>query len=143
LQEKFWTVVEKKYRADYGAGNLVWGFFQGILFVMLSRRGIVWTDILYVAFGVVFILSTTIREYAVTELNFLEIRCVLRLFAKHRRIAIGDMTGLKKVKKNRLRIDKVRGFEELRVRETDMDALIAELKERNPRIRIAGEEEDF
>ena len=87
-------------------------------------------------------LSTTIREYAITELNFLEIRYVLRIFSKNRRFAIGDMVALKKIKKNQLRIDKVRGFEVLRVRETDIDALIAELKERNPRIIIAGEDDE-
>jgi hypothetical protein len=139
------VAVEKKYKADNGLENLFWGiallFLSGFLFFRLRKGEAIWTDIFYIAFGIVFILSATIKEYAVTELNFLEIRFVLRLFSKNRRIAIGDMTGLKKVKKNRLRIDKVRGFEELRVRETDMDALIAELKERNPRIRIAGEED--
>lgn len=138
--------MEKKYKADNGLGNLFWGivllFLTGFLFYRLRDGEVIWTDIFYIAFGIVFILSTTIKEYAVTELNFLEIRFVLTLFSKNRRIAIGDMTGLKKVKKNQLRIDKVRGFEVLRVKETDMDALIAELKERNPRIRIAGEEEE-
>ncbi len=97
-------------------------------------------DFIYFAFAIIFILSTTIKEYAVTELNFLEIRFILRLFSKNRRIAIGDIIGLQKIKKNQLRIDKVRGFEVLRVKESEMDALIAELKERNPRIRIAGED---
>ncbi len=97
-------------------------------------------DIFYISFGIIFILSTTIKEYVITELNFLEIRFVLRLFSKNRRIAVGDIIGLQKIKKNQLRIDKVRGFEVLRVKESDMDALIAELKDRNPRIRIAGEE---
>ncbi len=97
-------------------------------------------DIFYISFGIIFILSTTIREYVITELNFLEIRFVLRLFSKNRRIAVGDIIGLQKIKKNQLRIDKVRGFEVLRVKESDMDALIAELKDRNPRIRIAGED---
>ncbi len=97
-------------------------------------------DIFYISFGIIFILSTTIKEYVITELNFLEIRFVLRLFSKNRRIAVGDIIGLQKIKKNQLRIDKVRGFEVLRVKESDMDALIAELKDRNPRIRIAGED---
>ncbi len=48
---------------------------------------------------------------------------------------------MKKLKKNLLRIDKVRGFEVLRVNESDIDSLIAELKERNPRIRILEESE--
>lgn len=97
-------------------------------------------DIFYISFGIIFILSTTIKEYVITELNFLEIRFVLRLFSKNRRIAVGDIIGLQKIKKNQLRIDKVRGFEVLRVKESDMDVLIAELKDRNPRIRIAGED---
>jgi hypothetical protein len=87
-------------------------------------------------------LSTTIREYVITDLNFLEIRYVLKIFSKNRRFAIGDMVAMKKIKKNRLRIDKVRGFEVLSVRESDIDALIAELKERNPRIIVAGENDD-
>lgn len=136
--------MEKKYKADNGLGNLFWGiallFLLGFLFYRLREGEIIWTDILYITFGIVFVLSTTIKEYAITEQNFLEIRFVLSLFSKNKRIAIGDMTGLQKLKKNYLRIDKVRGFEVLRVKESDMDALIAELKERNPRIRIAGED---
>ncbi|WP_298648832.1 hypothetical protein [uncultured Proteiniphilum sp.] len=138
--------MEKKYKAHNGLGNLFWGivllFLAGFLFYRLRKGEIIWTDLFYITFAIVFILSTTIKEYAVTELNFLEIRFVLRLFSKNRRIAIGDMIGLKKMKKNQLRIDKVRGFEVLGVKESDMDALIAELKERNPRIRIAGEGEE-
>jgi hypothetical protein len=102
----------------------------------------VWSSLIYFSFTLVFMLSTTIREYAVTKLNFLEIRMVLKLFSKNRRIAIGDMVALKKVKKNQLRIDKVRGFEVLRLKDSDIDALITELKERNPRIIIAGENDD-
>lgn len=107
-----------------------------------TRGGEVWSTLIYFIFTLLFILSTTIREYAVTQLNFLEIRMVLRLLSKNRRVAIGDMVALKKIRKNQLRIDKVRGFEILRVRESDIDALIAELKERNPRIIIAGQGED-
>lgn len=137
--------VEKKYKADNGLGNFFWGIFSffllGVVIYRFKHGERIWVDFIYFAFAIVFILSTTIKEYAVTELNFLEIRFVLKLFSKNRRIAIGDIIGLQKVKKNQLRIDKVRGFEVLRIKEMDIDALISELKERNPRIRIAGEEE--
>ncbi|WP_294083297.1 hypothetical protein [Proteiniphilum sp. UBA5384] len=135
----------KKYKADNGLGNLFWGItlllLLGFLFYRLRQGEVIWTDTLYIFFGIIFILSTTIKEYVITELNFLETHFVLSLFSKNKRIAIGDIIGLQKLKKNYLRIDKVRGFEVLRVKKSDMDALIAELKERNPRIRIAGEEE--
>lgn len=136
--------MEKKYQADNGLGNLFWGIFSffllGVVIYRLRQGEAVWMDFVYFAFAIVFILSTTIKEYAVTELNFLEIRFVLRLFSKNRRIAVGDIIGLQKIKKNQLRIDKVRGFEMLRIKESEMDALIAELKDRNPRIKIAGED---
>jgi len=138
--------MEKKFKADNGLGNIFWGMVAVMLLSLFIYRftqgGEVWRILIYFSFTLVFILTTTIREYAVTELNFLEIRMVLKLFSKERRIAIGDMVALKKIKKNQLRIDKVRGFEVLRVRETDIDALIAELKERNPRIIIAGEDDE-
>jgi hypothetical protein len=51
------------------------------------------------------------------------------------------MVALKKLSQNQLRIEKVRGFEVLRVKRSDIDALIADLKERNPRIIIAGEKD--
>jgi hypothetical protein len=133
--------MEKKYKADNGMGNLYWGIAALVLLGMIVYRYMhaesVLSYILYFGFAILFMLSTTIRKYTVTELNFLEIHFVLTLFAKNRRIAIGDMTGLKKIKKNQLRIDKVRGFEVLRVKASDIDELIAELKERNPRIVIA------
>lgn len=108
--------------------------------VVVAHQENIWAVVLYLTFTVVFILSVTIKEYAITEKNFLEIRFVLKLFSKNRRIAVGDMVGLKRIKKNQLRIDKVRGFEVIRVKEKDMDALIAELRDRNPRIRMSGED---
>lgn len=114
----------------------------GILVYRVVHKESLWTVGLYFVFTVVFILSVTIKEYAITNQNFLEIRFVLKLFSKNRRIAIGDMVGLKREKKNQLRIDKVRGFEVIRVKEKDMDALIAELRERNPRIRMPEEAEE-
>ncbi len=138
--------MEKKYRADNGLGNLFWGIMAvvllGILVYRVVHKESLWTVGLYFVFTVVFILSVTIKEYAITNQNFLEIRFVLKLFSKNRRIAIGDMVGLKREKKNQLRIDKVRGFEVIRVKEKDMDALIAELRERNPRIRMPEEAEE-
>ena len=139
-------VVEKKFKADNGLGNIFWGIAAVMLLSLFIYRFLqgeeVWSSLIYFSFTLVFMLSTTIREYAVTKLNFLEIRMVLKLFSKNRRIAIGDMVALKKVKKNQLRIDKVRGFEVLRLKDSDIDALITELKERNPRIIVAGENDD-
>ncbi|NLY24129.1 MAG: hypothetical protein GX042_03820 [Bacteroidales bacterium] len=138
--------MEKKFKADNGAGNIFWGFAAVILLALYIYRykqgEEVWYSIFYFVFILLFMLSTTIREYVITDLNFLEIRYVLKIFSKNRRFAIGDMVAMKKIKKNRLRIDKVRGFEVLSVRESDIDALIAELKERNPRIIVAGENDD-
>ena len=134
---------EKKYKANNGLSNIFWGIFIIILLVFIidgiinSER--IWT-LLYIVFVVILSISTTIKEYVITELNFLEVRFVLKLFSKNKRIAIGDIIGMKKLKKNQLRIDLVRGFEILRVKESDIDALIAELKERNPRIKMPEEE---
>lgn len=137
--------MEKKFKADNGVANIFWGIAAVMLLLLFifrfTQREEVWNILIYFLFTLVFMLSTTIREYAVTKLNFLEIRMLLKLFGKSRRIAIGDMVALKKVKKNQLRIEKVRGFEVLRVKKSDMDALIAELRVRNPRIIMAGEEE--
>ncbi|HHX31989.1 MAG TPA: hypothetical protein GX712_05305 [Bacteroidales bacterium] len=134
---------EKKYKANNGLSNIFWGIFIIILLVFIidgiinSER--IWT-LLYIVFAVIFSISTTIKEYVITELNFLEVRFILKFFAKNKRIAIGDIIGMKKLKKNQLRIDLVRGFEILRVKESDIDALIAELKDRNPRIKMPEEE---
>lgn len=135
---------EKKYKANNGPANIFWGIFIIILLVFVidglinSHR--VWTNILYIVFALIFSLSTSVKEYVITELNFLEVRFILKFFAKNKRIAIGDIIGMKKLKKNQLRIDLVRGFEILRVKESDIDALIAELKDRNPRIKMPEEE---
>ncbi len=133
--------MEKKYRADNGLGNVFWGIagvaLLGMLIYRIAQGGNVWPASIYLGFTLVFILSTSIKNFVITELNFFEIRPILKLFNKTRRIPIGDMVGLKKIKKNQLRIDKVRGFEVFKVKESDIDALIAELKDRNPRIIIA------
>jgi hypothetical protein len=49
------------------------------------------------------------------------------------------MVALKKLSPNQLRIEKVRGFEVLRVKRSDIDALITDLVERNPRIIVDRE----
>ncbi len=139
--------MEKKYKAKNGLGTFLWGIaaillLGIILYYWYEGSKNVWTYILYFVFAILFSVSTTIKEYAITELNFLEIRFVLKLFAKNRRIPLGDIIGLKKLKKNRLRLDLIRGFEILKVKESDMDALIAELTDRNPRIKIAKEKEE-
>ncbi len=125
-------------------GNFFWGIVAlgllGIIIYKFVNGQAILTFSIYFLFAILFILSTTIKEYVITEVNFLETRFVLKLFMKNRRIAIGDIIGLKKLKKNLLRVDKVRGFEVLRVKESDIDTLIAELRERNPRIRIPEED---
>jgi hypothetical protein len=65
----------------------------------------------------------------------------LRLFSKNKRIPVGDILGIKKQKKNQIRIDLVRGFEILRVSPSDIDAMITELTDRNPRIKVIKEVE--
>ena len=135
---------DKKYKANNGPANIFWAIFIIILLGFIidglinSRR--VWPDILYIVFAVFFSLSTSLKEYVITELNFLEVRFMVKLFSKNKRIAIGDIIGMKKLKRNQLQIDLVRGFEILRVKESDIDALIAELKDRNPRIKIPDED---
>ncbi len=145
-KDKLTSNVEKRYRADNGLGNVLWGILAVVLLAILVYRVVVahqeniWAVVFYLTFTVVFILSVTIKEYAITEKNFLEVRFVLKLVSKNRRVAIGDMVGLKIIKENQLRIDKVRGFEIIRVNKKDMEALITELRERNPRIRMSGED---
>lgn len=135
---------DKKYKANNGPANIFWAIFIIILLGFIidglinSRR--VWPDILYIVFAVFFSLSTSLKEYVITELNFLEVRFMVKLFSKNKRIAIGDIIGMKKLKRNQLQIDLVRGFEILRVKESDIDALIAELKDRNPRIKMPDED---
>jgi hypothetical protein len=137
-------VDDKKYKANNGPANIFWAIFIIILLGFIidglinSRR--VWPDILYIVFAVFFSLSTSLKEYVITELNFLEVRFMVKLFSKNKRIAIGDIIGMKKLKRNQLQIDLVRGFEILRVKESDIDALIAELKDRNPRIKMPDED---
>lgn len=135
---------DKKYRANNGPANIFWGIFIIILlgFIIdgLINSERVWTHILYIVFALIFSLSITIKEYVITELNFLEVRFILKFFTKSKRIAIGDIIGMKKLKKNQLRIDLVRGFEILQLEESDIDALIAELKQRNPRIKMPEED---
>lgn len=135
--------MEKKFKADNGLGNIFWVALALVLLIIIiynfTEWSNIWSHILYFAFTILFIMTTTIKEYAITELNFIEIRFVLRLFAKNKRIPVGDIVGLKKIKKNQLRIDLVRGFEVLRVSKSDIDAFITELKYRNPRIKVVGE----
>jgi len=131
---------EKKFKADNGPIIVYWVAFTVLLlgFVIYgyiqSER--LWINLFYMIFALLLLLSVTIKEYAITELNFLEVRFVLKIYIKSKKIAIGYIVGLKKQKKNQLRLDLVRGFEILRVKESEIDALIAELHDRNPRIKI-------
>lgn len=133
-------IMEKKFKADNGFDNFYWTIAALILLALVVYKYVessnTWSYILPISIYTLFVLSVTVKEYVITELNFLEIRFVIKLFAKKRRIAIGDIIGLKKVKNNQLRIDLVRGFEVLRVKESDIDSLIAELIDRNPRIKM-------
>ena len=132
--------MEKKFKADNGLANIFWGVAAVMLLALLVYRlfidEAVWNLIIYFSFTIFFMLSVTIKEYAVTDVNFLEIRFLLKILTRNRRIAIGDMVALKKLSPNQLRIEKVRGFEVLRVKASDLDALIAELVNRNPRIVV-------
>jgi len=132
--------MEKKFKADNGLANIFWGVAAVMLLALFVYRLIIdeagWNLIIYFSFPIFFMLSVTIKEYAVTETNFLEIRFLLKILTRNRRIAIGDMVALKKLSPNQLRIEKVRGFEVLRVKASDLDALIAELVNRNPRIVV-------
>lgn len=135
--------MDKKFKADNGLGNLFWGALALILLIIIVYKfydwSNIWSNILYFVFTILFIMSTTIKEYVITELNFLEIHFLFKLFSKNKRIPVGDILGIKKQKKNQLRLDLVRGFEVLRVKQSDIDALIAELTERNPRIKVVRE----
>lgn len=132
--------MEKKFKADNGLANIFWGVAAVVLLAFLVYRlfidEAVWNLIIYFSFTIFFMLSVTIKEYAVTDVNFLEIRFLLKILTRNRRIAIGDMVALKKLSPNQLRIEKVRGFEVLRVKASDLDALITELVNRNPRIVV-------
>lgn len=132
--------MAKKFKADNGLANIFWGVAAVMLLAFLVYRlfidEAVWNLIIYFSFTIFFMLSVTIKEYAVTDVNFLEIRFLLKILTRNRRIAIGDMVALKKLSPNQLRIEKVRGFEVLRVKASDLDALIAELVNRNPRIVV-------
>lgn len=135
--------MEKKFKADNGIGNIYWAALALVFLIIIiskfSEWSNIWSYILYFVFAILFIMTTTIKEYAITELNFIEIRFVLRLFKKNKRIPVGDIVGLKKQKNNQLRIDLVRGFEVLRVNQSEIDAMITELTERNPRIKVVKE----
>lgn len=135
--------MDKKFKADNGLGNLFWGVLALVLLIIIvykfSEWSNIWSYVLYFVFTILFIMSTTIKEYIITDQNFLEIRLVLKLFSKNKRIPVGDILGIKKQKKNQLRIDLVRGFEVLKVKQPDIDEMISELIERNPRIKVVRE----
>ncbi len=135
--------MDKKFKADNGLGNLFWGVLALVLLIIIvykfSEWSNIWSYVLYFVFTILFIMSTTIKEYIITDQNFLEIRLVLKLFSKNKRIPVGDILGIKKQKKNQLRIDLVRGFEVLKVKQSDIDEMISELTERNPRIKVVRE----
>ncbi|MDD4010013.1 MAG: hypothetical protein PHQ67_09425 [Fermentimonas sp.] len=135
--------MDKKFKADNGLGNLFWGVLALVLLIIIvykfSEWSNIWSYVLYFVFTILLIMSTTIKEYIITDQNFLEIRLVLKLFSKNKRIPVGDILGIKKQKKNQLRIDLVRGFEVLKVKQSDIDEMISELTERNPRIKVVRE----
>ena len=136
-------MAEKKYKAYNGAVNIYWWIFIFVLVGYTIYRYYnvesYWNYILYIAFAILFSLSLTIKEYVITELSFIEIRFQLNFLTKKKRIPIGDIIGMSKVNKNQIKLDLVRGFEILRVRESQIDALMIELKDRNPRIKTPSE----
>lgn len=136
-------MAEKKYKAYNGPVNIYWGIFIFVLVGYTIYRYYnaesVWNYIFYIIFTILFTLSFTIKEYVITELSFIEIRFQLSFLTKKKRIPIGDIVGMRKLKKNQLRLDLVRGFEILRVKESEIDALMIELKDQNPRIKTPQE----
>ena len=138
--------MEKKYKADNGVSNLLWGLVAVLILSKLIYHFITGKKmlnlIIYFFFTIFFMLSVTMKEYAITHLNFLEIRFLLNILTRNRRIPIGDIVAIKKLGPNQLRLEKVRGVEVLRVKISDIDALMNELKERNPRILIDKDEEE-
>lgn len=135
--------MEKKFKADNGIGNIFWALLALVFLVIIISNfyewSNIWSTLLYFIFTIIFILTTTIKEYVITDLNFIEKRFILRLFAKNKRIPVGDIVGLKKIDKNQLRLDLVRGFEILRVNQSEIDEMIAELIKRNPRIKVVND----
>lgn len=89
--------------------------------------------ILFIAYPV-FILSTTAREFQVTDNNKLKIISYVNCISKPTIIEIDKIVALKKIKNDRLRIDHKKGFHILRLKEPDRSLLADELKKRNPTI---------
>ena len=96
--------MDKKFKADNGLGNLFWGVLALVLLIIIvykfSEWSNIWSYVLYFVFTILFIMSITIKEYIITDQNFLEIRLVLKLFSKNKRIPVGDILGIKKQKKS-------------------------------------------
>lgn len=89
--------------------------------------------ILFITYPV-FILSTTAREFQVTDNNKLKIISYVNCISKPTIIEIDKIVALKKIKNDRLRIDHKKGFHILRLKEPDRSLLADELKKRNPTI---------
>ncbi len=89
---------------------------------------------LFGSFAVIMLI--TFKELRISDNCFIEMYPLLPFLVKKRRVAIGDIVSIQKIKRNQLRVNKMRGFEVFRVIPEDIDALMETLKEINPRIVI-------
>lgn len=136
-------MTEKKFRPDNGSFIFFWVALFVLLFFfifyVIKENNNPWFYSLYFLSYFVFMLSVVVKEFVITDKNFLEIRVFVKLINKNRRIPLGDIVAVKKIKSNQVRLEMVRGFEILKINAADIDAFIQELKERNPRIIIADD----
>lgn len=132
----------KRFRADYSLLSfkrfLLLLLVLAIALYLLLNSNNLWSDIIFILLSLLFISAVTVREYNILE-EILEIRYFLPLFKK--KIAIADIVGLKKIKRNTISLDMLRSFEVINVKENDIDQLIEELLRLNPMIVYDNEEE--
>ena len=125
--------MEKKFRADYSLLSfkrfLLLLLVLAIALYLLLNSNNLWSDIIFILLSLLFISAVTVREYHILE-EILVIRYFLPFFKK--KVAIADIVGLKKTKRNAIRLDIVNGFEVINVKESDIDPLIEELLRLNP-----------
>lgn len=116
-------------------GIMIVIFIAAVMYCVVSEKNI-WGFLLLMMIYLFFILSVTVKEYRITDENFLEIRFFFAPLVKPRKIAISDIVSVKKTDTNRLRIDTSRSFETLKVKESELTDMINELKLRNPDIQM-------
>lgn len=131
--------MKKKYLAY--RYSLYWFY----AFVVLSFTGLliygsltgekIWGMLFSLFATFVFVLMVTVKEYRISEQIFLEIHYALGFAVKPRKIPISSIISLRKIRKNQLRINKIKGFEVIKVRESEIDEMIKVLKSLNPSIK--------